>query len=53
MKAIYCVLLSFVCLYIAANSNKKDKSIRTLAGFFIMISFISLIASIIFMIIGI
>jgi len=50
MRAICCVLISFVCFYIATNMNSdKNKGIATI---FILCSLLSLLFSIVLMIIG-
>ncbi len=56
MRAIHCVLFSFVCIYTAIHIHKKephDYLLGTLKGVFVVMSWISLIVSVILMFLGI
>lgn len=53
MRSIYCVLFSFVCMYIAVNIKKSERIYREFAGFLFLISLFSLIASTVCAIFGI
>ena len=50
MRAICCVLISFVCFYIATNMNADEN--KGIATIFILCSLLSLLISIVLMIIG-
>ena len=49
MRAIYCVLLSYTLLYFAAHTKRNYKK---LIGFYLFTAWMSLIASIVFAILG-
>lgn len=53
IRSIYCVLLSYVLIYIGVHINKKERRKREFAGFLFLMSLITLPISIICAIFGI
>ena len=53
MRAIYCVLFSYVCMYIATHIKKEKRKWREFCGFLVIVALCSLIISIVCAVIGI
>lgn len=52
MRAIYWILLSYVCVYVAAHIENKTRTQREISGFMFLISLLSLIVSVVFAVLG-
>ena len=52
MRAISCVLISLACSYQAFNAKRKNNDIKKLVVFFGISSWVFLITSIVFMVLG-
>ncbi len=52
MRAIYLILLSYVCVYVATQGSNKTRTQREFSGLMLLISLLSLIISVVFAVLG-